>query len=313
MLAVAHMQEAQQLRDAGIDADILLLGERAAEEFALCFKLNITPCIGSYAALAVLKEIRSARESPVSVHLKIDTGMSRYGFRWSHAGELAAALLSSPRIVIEGVMSHFALSDEADKSFAHLQLARFNEALEKLKLGGILPRFRHICNSGGFLNLPEAHFERVRTGILPLGVFPSRASRRLEGIAPIMSIKARLAAVKELEPGDHVGYGMRFTAERPMRSAVIPLGYGMGYPRVRNQGSVLLHGKRVPIIGGVSMDAIAVDLSAVPEAKLWDEAVLLGRSGTEEITIHDIAALGNTVSYDAMARWNSRLPRKYLD
>jgi alanine racemase len=204
------------------------------------------------------------------------------------------------------------MSDEVDKTFARLQLSRFNEAVAKLRAAGISPRYRHICNSGGFLDLPEAHFERVRTGILPLGIFPSRACRRIDGIRPVMSIKARLASIKELEPGDHVGYGMRFTAESRMRSGVIPVGYGVGYPRVRNQGHVLIRGKRAPIIGGVSMDAIAVNLTSIPEANLWDEVTLLGSCGEEEITIHDLAALGNTVSYDAMVRLSPRLSRRYL-
>jgi alanine racemase len=312
MLAVAAVPEAIELRDAGIESEILVLGERTAPELELCIRKKITPCVGSHAGLLQAIEIARRDGAPITVHLKIDTGMSRYGFRWSDAGKLIDALKHAPELIIEGAMTHFAMSDEVDKTFAHLQLARFNEVISALKAAGISPRIRHTCNSGGFLNLPEAHFERVRTGILPLGVFPSRAVRRIGGIRPIMSVKARLAAVKELLPGDHVGYGMRFTAEKPMRSGVIPVGYGFGYPRIRNQGHVLIHGKKARIIGGVSMDAIAVDLTDIPEAVQWDEATLLGRAGAEEVTVNDIAALGNTVSYDIMVRWSSRLPRRYV-
>ena len=312
MLVVASVTEALELRQGGIEAAILILGERSRDEYAICLQHNFAACVGSHAALAELSRAVQALGRAIPIHLKIDTGMSRYGFRWSEADELFSALRKSPEIVVEGIMSHFAMSDELDKTFANLQLARFKQVLSAAREAGIEPKYRHICNSGGFLDLPEAHFNLVRIGILPLGVYPSKVCRRLEGIAPIMSVKSRLAAVKELQPGDHVGYGMRFTAEKPMRTGVIPVGYGFGYPRVRNQGHVLIHGQRAPLIGGVSMDAITVDVTGIIEAKQWDEVTLLGRNDQDEITIHDIAALRNSVSYDAMVSWSARLPRRYL-
>ncbi len=312
MLAVATILEALELRRGGIEAPILILGERSRDDYTVCLKHGFSTAIGSHAALAELRKAIQALGRSVPIHLKIDTGMSRYGFRWSEADELFADLCNTPQIVVEGIMSHFAMSDELDKTFANLQLARFKQVLSVGKSAGFDPKYKHICNSGGFLDLPDAHFNLVRIGILPLGVYPSKVCRRLDGIAPIMSVRSRIVAIKELQPGDHVGYGMRFTAEKPMRSGVIPVGYGFGYPRVRNQGHVLIHGQRAPIIGGVSMDAITVDLTNILEAKLWDEVTLLGRNDQDEITIHDIAALRNSVSYDAMVSWSSRLPRRYL-
>jgi alanine racemase len=312
MLVVATVLEGLELRRGGIEAPILILGERSRDEYSVCLQHDFAASVGSPAALAELRNAVKTLGRAIPIHLKIDTGMSRYGFRWSQAEELFADLRKSPEIVVEGIMSHFAMSDELDKTFANLQLARFKQVLSTARDCGIEPKYQHICNSGGFLDLPEAHFNLVRIGILPLGVYPSKVCRRLQGIAPIMSVKSRLAAVKELEPGDHVGYGMRFTAEKPMRSGVVPIGYGFGYPRVRNQGFVLIHGQRAPIIGGVSMDAITVDITEIVEAKQWDEVTLLGRNDQDEITIHDIAALRNSVSYDAMVSWSARLPRRYL-
>lgn len=312
LLVVATIEEALKLRAGGIAAPILVLGERTPDEYTLCANHDFAACVGSPAALAELKKTIKATGRTVPIHLKIDTGMSRYGFRWSSADELIAELKAAPEIIVEGMMSHFAMSDELDKTFARQQLSRFNEVVDKLRQAGIQPKYLHICNSGGYLDLPEAHFNLVRVGILPLGVYPSKVCRRLDGIAPVMSVKSRIAAVKQLEPGDHVGYGMRFTAAKPMRSAVIPIGYGLGYPRVRNQGFVLIHGQRAPIIGGVSMDAITVDVTEIIEAKQWDEVTLLGRNQQDEITIHDIAALKNSVSYDAMVSWSPRLPRRYV-
>jgi alanine racemase len=312
ILVVATIEEALKLRAAGIETHILVLGERTPDEYIVCANHNLAACVGSQAGVAELAKTVKAIGRAVPIHLKIDTGMSRYGFRWSQAEELFRELRKTPGILVEGIMSHFAMSDEVDKTFARLQLSRFNEALEKATSAGVNLKYRHICNSGGFLDLPEAHFNLVRVGILPLGVFPSKSCRRLEGIGPIMSVKSRIAAIKELEVGDHVGYGMRFTAEKKMRSAVIPIGYGFGYPRVRNQGHVLIHGQRASIIGGVSMDAMTVDVTEIIDAKQWDEVTLLGKNQQDEITIHDIAALRNSVSYDAMVSWSARLPRRYL-
>jgi alanine racemase len=153
----------------------------------------------------------------------------------------------------------------------------------------------------------------VRMGILPLGVFPSAVCRRIAGIAPVMSVKARIASIQHLHAGDHVGYGMRYTASERRRIAVLPIGYGDGFPRVRNLGQVLIHGRRAPIVGGVAMDALTVDITEIPEAQLWDVAVLMGEQGGDEISVHDIAKIKNSASYDVLCSWRGRLPRIYLN
>jgi len=178
---------------------------------------------------------------------------------------------------------------------------------------GIRPRWIHHCNSGGVLDLPDAHFNRVRVGLLAQGVYPSEVCRRIEGIAPVLSLKARLTTIQELEPGDTVGYGMRWRAEHPCRIGVLSVGYGDGYPRLRNQGHALLHGRRVPLVGGVTMDALMIDLSPVPEARIGDEAVLLGTQGGECITAQELAALRGTVTYDLLAGLRGRLPRRFVN
>jgi alanine racemase len=248
----------------------------------------------------------------VPVHIKINTGMNRYGVHWSEAAGLAELICSTASLELEGALSHFAQSDETDKSFANLQFARYNEALDTMARRRITVKVRHLCNSGGFLDLPKAHFDMVRLGILPLGIFPSQVCRRIDGIEPVMAVKARIAAIQKLQPGDSVGYGMRYTAPSPRRIAVLPIGYGDGFPRVRNQGFALIHGQRAPLIGGVSMDALTVDITEIPAAQPWDEVVLMGRQGGEEITVHEVARLKNSVSYDILTGWRSRLPRVYL-
>jgi alanine racemase len=152
----------------------------------------------------------------------------------------------------------------------------------------------------------------VRLGILPLGVYPSQVCRRLPGLEPVMTVKARIASIQNIEEGETVGYGLRYKAPSHRRIAVLPIGYGDGYPRIRNQGHVLLHGQAAPLVGTVAMDAMTVDITDVPPAGLWDEAVLMGQQGAEAISVHDLARWANSVSYDVLAGWRARLPRVYL-
>ncbi len=311
MLAVSNLDEALQLRQAGVRDRILLLGERRPEEFPSCLAHDITCCLGDLGLLPELAaEARKAGRS-VPVHLKVNTGMNRYGVSWTATGEalsLIASFEGRPLQVV-GVFSHFAMSDEADKTFAHLQLQRFHEALRPWRDGARPMPLRHLCNSGGFLDLPRAHLDMVRLGILPLGVYPSAVCHRLPGIEPVMSVKAKITAVRQIQAGDQVSYGMRYTAQSPRDIAVIPLGYGDGFPRVRNAGHVLLQGKRAPIIGGVSMDALTVDVTNVPGAKAGDTVVIMGRDQGEEISAHELAQLKQSVSYDILCGWRERLPR----
>jgi alanine racemase len=210
-------------------------------------------------------------------------------------------------------MTHFSQSDEAEKTFANLQFSRFNEILHALDEKKISVPLRHTCNSGGFLDLPHAHLDMVRVGILLYGVFPSQVCRRISGIEPVMSVKAKIAAIQKLKPGEVVGYGMRYTAASERRIAVLPIGYGDGFPRVRNEGGALIRGKRAPIVGGIAMDALMVDITDIPEAQMWDEAVIMGRQGSEEITVRDIAKLKNSVTYDVLTNWRLRLRRKNVN
>jgi alanine racemase len=210
-------------------------------------------------------------------------------------------------------MTHFAQSDEADKSFALLQISRFDEVMRALKRGGIEVPCQHLCNSGGFLDLPAAHRDMVRAGILMYGIFPSSVCRRIAGIQPVMSVKARIAAIQHLKAGEVVGYGMRYTAPSPRRIAILPIGYGDGFPRVRNAGAALIRGRRAPLVGGVAMDAITVDITAIAEAQMWDEAIIMGSQGREEINVHEMAQLKNSVSYEVLTSWRLRLRRKTVN
>ena len=310
---LSTLEEAMTLRDAGITAPLLLLGERQEAELEWCVAHDLTVCVNEPHTVRTLARIAAGFNKQVPVHLKIHTGMSRYGVRWDEALPLVEQILGEKSLRLEGVMSHFAQSDEIDKTFANLQLARFNSVMRALEEGNVSVDLRHICNSGGFLDLPQAHLDMVRAGILLHGIFPSTTCRRIPGIEPVMSVKARIAAIQKVRPGESVGYGMRFTAESERRIAILPIGYGDGFPRVRNEGFVLIHGQRAPLVGGAAMDAITVDITHIPQAQMWDEAVIMGRQGGEEITARDVAKLKNTVTYDVLTSWRLRLRRKNVN
>jgi len=310
-LGLSTLHEAITLRDRGIKARMLMLGDRQEDELPWCLANDLTCCLTDMRSAEQLGRAaqRAGRRAPV--HIKVNTGMNRYGIRWTDAPTLAAAISQNKALVLEGVLSHFAQSDETDKSFALAQLARFEESLRAISSLGLSVKYKHICNSGGFLDLPQARFDMVRLGILPLGVYPSSVCRRISGIEPVMTVKAHVLAIQALQPGETVGYGMRYTAPLARRIAVLPVGYGDGFPRVRNQGFALVRGRRAPIVGGVAMDALTVDITDIPGAQLLDEAVLMGRQGEEEISVHEVAKLKNSVSYDVLASWRARLPRVY--
>ena len=308
-LAVNTLEEADELRRAGFRTPLLLLGERHPDELPACVAHGWRVCVGELAIARELSRLATEAGRTVPVHLKLDIGMGRFGLRWDELAAALPELLRLPHLDWEGVASHFAMSDEADKTFALRQLERFQAALQRLAAAGIRSRFQHLCNSGGVLDLPAAHFNLVRPGILALGVFPSRVCRRIPGIAPVMSVKARLVSVRRLQPGDPCGYGLRYHAPTPRRIGIVPVGYGDGFPRLRNAGEVLVRGRRAPLIGSVAMDAFAVDVTDVPEAQLWDEVVLQGRQGGEEIIAQDLARWKGSVSYDILVGWRARLPR----
>lgn len=310
---LSTLEEAMVLRDAGITAPLLLLGERQEAELSWCVAHDLTVCVNEAHTVRTLAKIASSFGKQIPLHLKIHTGMSRYGVRWDEAMPLVDLICSEKALALEGVMTHFAQSDEADKTFANLQFSRFTEVLQAMAAGGVAATLRHTCNSGGFLDLPHAHLDMVRVGILMCGVFPSSVCRRIPGIEPVMSVKARIAAIQHLKPGEVVGYGMRYTAPGHRRIGVLPIGYGDGFPRVRNQGCALIRGQRAPLIGGVAMDAVTVDITDIPEAQMWDEAVIMGCQGNETITVHDLAKLKNSVSYDVLTGWRLRLRRKAVN
>jgi len=308
-LGVATLAEGVTLRDSGIEAPVLLLGDRDPNEMPFCLEYRLRPCIGNLRQAQILDQLAQRAALVTPVHLKVNTGMNRYGVDWTDAARTTREIRAQPGLLLEGVMSHFSMSDESDKSFAQEQIHRFQSALDEMARIGLDPGIRHLCNTGGFLDLPPAHFDMVRLGVLPTGVYPSLVCRRLDNLQPVMTVKARIVAVRNLQSGDVYGYGLGYRAPGPRRIGVLPLGYGDGYPRLKNCGHVLTRGKPASIVGGVAMDAFGIDLTDIPEAQVGDECVLMGAQGLGCVTARDIASWGGTVCYDILAGWRHRLPR----
>lgn len=309
-LAVETINEAYELRQDDIQAPILLFGEASLEELEACVAFNITPCINSAYRAKQLNDLLLQADKTLSVHVEVDTGMSRWGISDTQAVEWITTLATDySHLRLEGVMSHFAMSDEADKSFAMHQLARFNQVIQHPDVEALELPYIHMSNTGGLLDLHDAHFTMVRTGILPFGIYPSLVCNQYPGLKPVMSVKAKVMTLRDLSVGDRVGYGMHFTATHPMKIAVLPIGYGDGYPRVRNNGYVLIKGSQCPVVGGNAMDAMMVDVTHLPQVALEDEVVLMGQQGQQYIGPRDLVPWKQTVCYEILTNWRSRLPR----
>jgi alanine racemase len=312
-LGVNTLGEAAELRASGVPGPVLMLGERDVEELPFALEHGVTVSVGRMDVARRMDALAQAANCCVPIQLKVDTGMGRFGVPWNEMERVVSELRGLRGLVVEAVMSHFAMSDEADKSFAREQIQRFETAVAVVRAWRGAGMTAHLCNTGGFLDLPEAHYDAVRLGILPLGVYPSEACARIDGVRPVMQVKARLVEVRNLKPGETYGYGLRYRATGTRRVGIVGVGYGDGYPRLVNQGQVLIRGRRLPIVGAVAMDAMGIDVSEVPEVGPGEEVVLMGEQGVESIGARELARWGGTVCYDLLAGWRSRMPRLYID
>ncbi|MBN1541293.1 alanine racemase, partial [candidate division KSB1 bacterium] len=302
-LGVVCLDEAVQLRRAGIELPILNMGAILPQQADVAVEYGIEQIVFDLETARALSVAARQRKTRAAVHLKIDTGMSRYGLRFDSAAQAFAPLHALPHLDWVGAMSHFANSDGLDKSFPLLQLSRFLQVRRELAEQGMEPPIWHICNSGGTCDLPQAHLDLVRVGLMVYGYYPDPEVGRPFDLRPALALKSTVITIRELQRGDSVGYGRRYLAKNQERIAILPIGYADGFDRkLRDGGQVLLHGQRVPIVGGLCMDACFICIEDIPEARCGDQVTLMGREGDLEISPHDIAAQIGSVSYEVMAR-----------
>lgn len=310
-LAVALVEEGQELRDLGFDAPVLLLSQPPADAMADAFAAALTPTVDT--AAGVDAAARAADGAAWPVHLKVDTGMHRVGCDPGDAVDLARRVLDRG-LGLEGVFTHLAVADEPDRPETAEQLDRFAEVLASLVDEGIDPGIRHAANSAGVLLHEAARLDMVRVGIATYGVAPSPDLELDVELHPAMAVTAEVSHVRSVDAGEGVSYGLRYQFRRPARLAVVPLGYADGVPRRLGDVSaeVLIGGVRRPIRGVVTMDQLIVEVTDGPEVAVGDEVVLIGRQGDQEVTVDEWAEPLGTISYEILCGFGPRLPRRHL-
>lgn len=312
-LGVATVSEAEPLRAVGIATPILIFGYTAPWQAREAVRLDLRATVYSLESARALS--RAARDlgREARVHVKIDTGMARLGLRAEDVPGIVGffeALSELPGLTVEGVFTHFATADSADQTYARRQLERFTRVLAALDERGLRPPLTHASNSAATLVLPEARFDMVRPGAAIYGLQPSDEVRLPEGFRPGLAFKTQVAQVKDLPPGEGIGYGATYMTQRPTRIAVLPVGYADGFRRApATWGEVLVRGCRAPLVGRVSMDQCVIDVTAIPGVRQGDEIVLIGRQGDESLTAEDVARRLGTISYEVVAELLARVPR----
>lgn len=312
-LGVNLADEGVQLRRAGLGCRILILGYVPPWEAEKVVFHSLTPTVNTPQQALATASASRWRGLATAVHVKVDTGMSRFGLLPEEVVPFLRQLNALPHLHCEGLWTHFATADEADKAFTYQQLSIYQQVVRRLDEAGLRPRYRHVANSAATLNLPEAHLDLVRCGIAIYGLYPSRAVGREVALRPALALKACVGRVSAHPAGTSVGYGRTYVAERDFVAALVPGGYADGLRRsLSNLGEVLVRGRRARILGRVSMDQVVVDVTHIPGVEVGDEVVVLGRQGEECITAEDLAAWTETINYEVVTAIAARVPRLYL-
>jgi alanine racemase len=309
--AVALVQEGISLREAGIRQEILVLEGSWPGEEAELVRHGLT---GTVYSPGGIRRLAAAVQggTPVSVHLKIDTGMARLGAPWDGLGSVLDGLRESPAIRLTGTFSHLACSEEEDPAFTLEQVRRFEAALKTIRAAGIAPGEIHLANSGGWIHHPPLRGWSARPGIALYG-YPPAPERCPLDLKPVLTLKTRIGCLRTIPPGAPAGYNRRFTARQTTRAATLPVGYADGYRRdLSGKGLVLIRGCKVPVVGTVSMDMIIADVSSVPDAREGDEVTLLGADGSHNVDAAVWAGWAGTIPYEILCGLGPRIPRIYL-
>ncbi len=313
---VAEINEALELRAAGIQKPILILGYTSPHCYEKALINDITLTIFRYENVKTLSETAKTLGKTAKIHFAVDTGMSRIGFCVSEEeADVAAEAAKLPNIFVEGIFSHFAAADSIDKTPSEVQRILFECFLNRLEERGVRPPIRHFNNSAGILSFRN-DYDMVREGIILYGLYPSEDICTQFGEAydfrPAMELITHISHIKTLDAHQGIGYGYTYVTEKPIRVATIPVGYADGYPRaLSNRGEVLIHGKRCPIRGRVCMDQMMVDITDVPEAKIEDPVVLIGKDGNERISAEEVGEAAYSFNYELVCGIARRIPRIY--
>lgn len=312
--AVACLEEAVELREHGIKKPVLVLGCVFPDQYEEMIRYDIRPAVYTEEMADAISEEAERLGKTVCLHIKIDTGMGRIGFPVSAKSADAIERISRLRNVeLEGMFTHFAKADERDKTYTLEQHERFMWMKEETEKRGVSIKYYDCDNSAGIIDLPEMRHDLARAGISTYGMYPSdEVDKGAVDLKPALSLISHVTYVKDVAPGTSISYGGTFTAQKEMRVATIPVGYGDGYPRsLSNKGYVLIHGKRARILGRVCMDQFMVDVTDIPETKFMDRVTLIGEDEGERIRVEDLAGLSGRFNYEFVCCLGKRIPRVY--
>ena len=313
--AVAAVEEGWVLRDHHITKPILVLGYVPEEEFESLVEQEIRYTVSEWKEVEILSKIAQKLGKNAYVHIKMDTGMGRIGLRFAEEIlTLAQKIETLPNIVIEGIFTHMATADMADKTKAKEQIRMFKEMLQLLENNGIYIPIRHCSNSAGIIVLKEANIDMVRAGIALYGLYPSEeVNKENVCLTPALELKSIVSYLKTVPKGSPIGYGATFVTQKETKVATVSIGYGDGYPRaLSNKGYALVRGKKAPIIGRICMDQFMMDVSDIPEIQQGDTVTLIGKDQNEQITVEELAELAGTFNYEFVCDLGKRIPRVYI-
>lgn len=311
---VAIIEEAVELREAGIATPVLILGYTPKEQYDLVVSYDVAQTVFQYEMAEALSKEAKRQGKTAKIHIKVDTGMTRIGYTDTiESVEDIKRIAALENIEIEGLFSHFARADETDKTSTELQLQRYIAFVDLLEREGIHIPVKHIANSAGIIEFPQAYFNMVRCGIVTYGIYPSDMVKQEEiNLIPAMEIKTHVIFVKEVEPGVSVSYGGTYVTDRRTKIATIPVGYADGYSRnLSNYGKVIIHGQYAPILGRICMDQFMVDVTDIKDVKQGDIVTLLGRDGDAFLSAEQVAEWSHSFAYELVCTVGKRIPRVY--
>lgn len=312
--AVATVEEGMTLRRHGMKKEILILGYSFPEDSENIITYQMQPAVFSYESAKILSETAIKMNQTVSIHIKLDTGMSRIGYQINEeSAKEILQIAKLPNLKIEGIFTHFAKADEHDKTHTMGQIAEYKKMLAMLEKAGVQIPTKHCSNSAGIIDLPEANMDVVRAGIILYGLWPSdEVQKENISLKPALELKSKVIHVKTLEPGRTISYGGTYEVKGNQTIATIPVGYGDGYPRgLSNKGYVLLHGQKAPICGRVCMDQFMVDVTKISNVQVGDTVTLIGKDNGQELTMETLGELSGRFNYEFACDLGKRIPRIY--
>lgn len=310
--AVATLEEGMELRINGISKPILIFGYIFPKQVNYILDFSLIPTIYSLDFARELNNLCEIRKEKVKVHIKIDTGMGRVGVLWQDSVDFIKNVMKFKNLIIEGLYAHFSTADESDKSFSKVQFERFQKVVDSLKKEEIEIPFKHHGNSATVIDLPQYILDGVRCGIMLYGLKPSREIKNIN-LYPVMSIKAKLIFIKNVPENTPISYGRKYYTKKEATIGTLPLGYADGYPRLlSNKGIVIYRGKRVKVVGTVTMDQIMIDISKFENPQIGEDVIILGKNGKEEVSADEIAKKCRTINYEIVTRIGKRMPKVYI-